>query len=94
MFGAKWLLFCIFDFRPPSKPNFGDEFRKPIWFDDCETDDELFDNNAVFGFQIFTNPLEMQKHFEQQMQEMLKTLDQFEGKISIRSYVTLSYLSI
>lgn len=32
------------------------------------------------GFQIFTNPLEMQKHFEQQMQEVLKSLEQFDGE--------------
>lgn len=67
-----------FFFRQP-QPNFGDEFRKPIWIDDCETDDELFDSNKIFGLQIFTNPLEMQKHFEQQMQEMLKSLDHYEG---------------
>lgn len=59
---------------------FSNEFRKPIWFDDCETDDELYDNNKVVGIQIFTNPLEMQKHFEHQMHEMLKSLDDFEGK--------------
>lgn len=40
-----------------------------MWFDDCESDDELSERK---GFQIFTNPMEMQKYFEQQMQDMLK----------------------
>lgn len=61
------------------KTDFGDEFRKPIWYDD-ESDDELFDNNKSFGFQIFTNPLELQKHYEHQMQEIIKSLADFEGE--------------
>lgn len=59
------------------EPTFGNEFRKPIWYDD-ESDDELFDNNKAF-MQVFTNPLEMQKHFERQMHEMLKSLGESEG---------------
>lgn len=68
-----------FSFRNPSKsPVFGNDFKKPIWYDD-ESDDELFDNNKVFGFQVFTNPLEIQKYHEQQMKQMLKAIEQFEG---------------
>lgn len=81
------------------KPNFGDEFRKPVWFDDCESDDELYDGNrmSAAGFhQIFTNPLEMQKHFEQQMHEVLKSLDQFDGEFSFWGglWVAFVYLYI
>lgn len=62
------------------KPDIYDGFRKPIWYDD-ESDDELFDNHKSFKhFHVFTNPMEMQKHFEQQMQEIMKTVDQFNGK--------------
>lgn len=64
-------------------PKFGNEFRKPVWFDDCESDDELYGGNSsrkAFGFQVFTNPLEMQKHFEQQVDEMMRALHQFEGE--------------
>lgn len=71
------------------KTDIFDEFRKPIWYDD-ESDDELFDNNKSFEhFQIFTNPLEMQKHFEQQMQEVMKSLDQFEGMHFIALYINM-----
>lgn len=60
-------------------PAFGNDFRKPLWYDE-ESDDELFDNNKMFGFQVFTNPLEMQKYHEQQLQSMLKAFEQFDGK--------------
>ncbi|XP_053959686.1 uncharacterized protein LOC128864180 [Anastrepha ludens] len=56
-----------------------DEFRKPQWFEEAETDDELFDDNRKFAFQIFTNPLELQKHFERQMQQILEAVSEFEG---------------
>uniref|UniRef100_A0A182Q2X9 Uncharacterized protein n=1 Tax=Anopheles farauti TaxID=69004 RepID=A0A182Q2X9_9DIPT len=55
-----------------------DEFRKPIWVEEDDSDDELFDNRKIFGVQIFTNPIEMQKYFEHQMQEMLKSLDAYD----------------
>jgi hypothetical protein len=64
------------------KPGLADEFRKPIWTEgyDTDDDDELFENNSkMFGFQMFTNPLELQKHFDKQMLEMLKALEE-EGK--------------
>lgn len=60
------------------EPAFGNEFRKPVWYDD-ESDDELFDNNKIFGVQIFTNPLEMQKYYEAQMKEMMKNFENFDG---------------
>lgn len=60
------------------EPSFGNEFRKPVWYDE-ESDDELFDNNKIFGFQVFTNPLEIQKYYEAQMQEMFKSMKDFEG---------------
>lgn len=76
---------------------FGDEFRKPIWFDECDSDDELYgggnsssgggaggqqsDAQVFAGFhQVFTNPLEMQRHFERQVDEMMRSLHQFESE--------------
>ncbi|GAB0091821.1 uncharacterized protein DMENIID0001_067040 [Sergentomyia squamirostris] len=57
-----------------------DDFRKPIWFEENETDDELFDNNnKFFGPHIFANPMELEKQFERHLQELLKTFDDFEG---------------
>nr|XP_016945551.1 uncharacterized protein LOC108021371 [Drosophila suzukii] len=57
-----------------------DEFRKPQWFEEAETDDELFDDDRKFAFQVFTSPLEMQKHFESQLQRLLESLnDSDEG---------------
>ncbi|XP_016995928.3 uncharacterized protein [Drosophila takahashii] len=52
-----------------------DEFRKPQWFEEAETDDELFDDDRKFAFQVFTSPLEMQKHFESQLQRLLESLN-------------------
>ncbi|XP_058056960.1 uncharacterized protein LOC131208297 [Anopheles bellator] len=60
------------------KPSLGDEFRKPIWVEEDDSDDELFDNQKLYGVQIFTSPLEMQKHYERQMQDMLKSLEQYD----------------
>lgn len=60
-------------------PSFGNEFRKPVWYDE-ESDDELFDSNRKMGFQVFTNPLEMQKYYEAQMKEMFKTLEHLDGE--------------
>lgn len=78
-------LSCHFYSRPKcvrsKTPSFGNDFKKPIWYDE-ESDDELFDNNKAFGFQVFTNPMEIQKYHEQQMRRMLKTIRQFEGKLS------------
>ncbi|XP_001962563.3 uncharacterized protein LOC6497203 [Drosophila ananassae] len=52
-----------------------DEFRKPQWFEEAETDDELFDDDRKFAIQVFTSPLEMQKHFERQLQRLLESLN-------------------
>lgn len=57
-----------------------DEFRKPIWVEEYDSDDDLFDNQKIYGVQIFTNPLEIQKHFEHQIQEMMKSLEEYDGK--------------
>lgn len=59
---------------------FKDEFRKPTWFEDSETDDdELFDTNRKFVFQMFTSPFELQKYFDQQMHEILRSIKEHEG---------------
>uniref|UniRef100_A0AAG5DX19 Uncharacterized protein n=1 Tax=Anopheles atroparvus TaxID=41427 RepID=A0AAG5DX19_ANOAO len=60
------------------KATLKDEFRKPIWVEEDDSDDELFDNQKIYGVQIFTNPLEMQKHFEHQLQEMWKSLEEYD----------------
>lgn len=60
------------------KTTLKDEFRKPIWVEEDDSDDELFDNQKIYGVQIFTNPLEMQKHFEHQLQEMWKSLEEYD----------------
>lgn len=44
------------------------------WFDDNDNFD-----NKTFGFRVFTNPGEMQKHFEEQMEEMLRMFEE-DGK--------------
>ncbi|XP_055837044.1 uncharacterized protein LOC129905571 [Episyrphus balteatus] len=55
-----------------------DGFRKPSWFDESDTDDELFGDNRKFVFQVFTNPMELQKHFEHQMQQIMEAVSQYE----------------
>uniref|UniRef100_A0A182MD37 Uncharacterized protein n=2 Tax=Anopheles culicifacies TaxID=139723 RepID=A0A182MD37_9DIPT len=60
-----------------------DEFRKPIWVEEDDSDDELFDNRKIYGVQIFTNPIEMQKYFEQQMQEMWKSLEEYDDNVKM-----------
>lgn len=74
-------------------PAFGNDFKKPIWYDE-ESDDELFDNNKMFGFQVFSNPMEIQKYHEQQMQRMLKAFEQFEGGLNASHYLFALYLSL
>lgn len=66
------------DKRKKKPPTIKDEFRKPVWVEEYDSDDDLFDNQKVFGVQIFTNPLEIQKHFEHQIQEMMKSLEEFD----------------
>ncbi|KAJ6647633.1 hypothetical protein Bhyg_02856 [Pseudolycoriella hygida] len=68
--------------HPPKRSTFGNEFRKPVWFDDCESDDELSERK---GFQMFTNPMEIQKYFEQQIEEMLNSFEMTDenGKIIV-----------
>lgn len=64
----------MFLFRgPPSN-----SFRNPIWSndDDDDADDELHSdsrNGLNFGFNIFSSPLEMQRYFEQQMNQLIRS---------------------
>ncbi|XP_055593708.1 uncharacterized protein LOC129744946 [Uranotaenia lowii] len=60
------------------KPMLKDEFRKPVWVEEYDSDDDLFDNQKIMGVQVFTNPLEMQKHFEHQIAEMMKSLEEYD----------------
>ncbi|XP_058452656.1 uncharacterized protein LOC131431143 [Malaya genurostris] len=67
------------DDKRKKKPIVKDEFRKPIWVEEYDSDDDLFDNQKIMGVQIFTNPLEIQKHFDHQIQEMMKSLEEFDS---------------
>lgn len=69
------------DDKRKKKPAVKDEFRKPIWVEEYDSDDDLFDNQKIFGVQIFTNPLEIQKHFEHQIQEMMKSLEEYDDTV-------------
>lgn len=55
-----------------------DDFKKPTWLNEEDSDDELFDNKT-FGLQIFASP----KEFQQQMQELMK---QFEGEDVVKFF--------
>ncbi|XP_058823231.1 uncharacterized protein LOC131684402 [Topomyia yanbarensis] len=66
------------DDKRKKKPTVKDEFRKPVWVEEYDSDDDLFDNQKIMGVQIFTNPLEIQKHFDHQIQEMMKSLEEFD----------------
>lgn len=68
------------NFQRPDDPGLVDEFRNPIWGSDEEDSDDEFRHggpSAHFGFNVFTEPLEMHRFFEQQMNEMLKSFQQW-----------------
>lgn len=52
--------------------------RNSNWFDDTEGDID----REICSFNMFANPSQMQKQFEQQILDMLKTLDQFDARDS------------
>uniref|UniRef100_A0A336KPH0 CSON008612 protein n=1 Tax=Culicoides sonorensis TaxID=179676 RepID=A0A336KPH0_CULSO len=57
---------------PFTKENEPGHTGKPsAWFEDFDNFD-----NKTFGFRVFTNPGEMQKHFEEQMEEMIRMLEE------------------
>lgn len=64
------------NFQRPDDPGLIDEFRNPIWGSDEEDSDDEFRHGGAsshFGFNVLTDPLEMHRFFEQQMNEMLKS---------------------
>lgn len=68
------------NFQRPDDPGLVDEFRNPIWGSDEEDSDDEFrhgGSSSHFGFHVFTDPLEMHRFFEQQMNEMLKSFQQW-----------------
>ncbi|XP_064537404.1 uncharacterized protein LOC135427734 [Drosophila montana] len=69
-----------------------DEFRKPQWFEEAETDDELFDDDRKFAFQVFTSPLEMQKHFERQLQRLLESVQDNEADAGVERNLREDFL--
>lgn len=54
--------------------------KSSAWFDDFDNFD-----NKTFGFRVFTNPGEMQKHFEEQMEEMIRMFEE-DGKDGFKNY--------
>lgn len=58
--------------------------KSGAWFDDFDNFD-----NKTFGFRVFTNPGEMQKHFEEQMEEMLRMFEE-DGKEGFQNYDNLN----
>ncbi|XP_063989853.1 HCLS1-associated protein X-1 [Diachasmimorpha longicaudata] len=63
---------------------FGDKFKHPIWQINEDDDDEFADDDrnpghsrSTFHFQIFTNPLDMTRYFESQMDHMIKDFFSF-----------------
>ncbi|XP_059617947.1 uncharacterized protein LOC132262636 [Phlebotomus argentipes] len=57
-------------------------FLKPTWYEENETDDELQDelfDGKFFGPQIFANSADLEKHFDRHLQELLKTFDDHEA---------------
>lgn len=68
------------NFQRPDDPGLVDEFRNPIWGSDEEDSDDEFRHgrsSAHFGFNVLTDPLEMHRFFEQQMNEMLRSFQQW-----------------
>ncbi|XP_011314801.1 HCLS1-associated protein X-1 [Fopius arisanus] len=69
---------------------FGDRFRNPIWQNDEDDDEEYGEDyrhpghsRRGFHFEIFTDPFEMTRYFESQMDTMMKDFFSFglgEGK--------------
>lgn len=58
----------------PSDSGFRNDFRNPIW-DSNEGDDSDNDFRSAggsFSFNIYSNPLEIHRYFEQQMNEIIK----------------------
>ncbi|CAG5074083.1 Protein of unknown function [Cotesia congregata] len=62
----------------------GNEFRNPIWQNDEEDGDDYVDEYRGFSqgpngfhFQIFTNPLEMSRYFESQIDSMMRDFFNF-----------------
>ncbi|KAG8229191.1 hypothetical protein J437_LFUL001063 [Ladona fulva] len=67
-------------FDPPnSGPDHGNEFKKPVWIDEYEEEDDdiLSPQHGMHPFPILTDPIEIHRYFEQQMQEMQRMLQGF-----------------
>lgn len=48
-----------------------------------ENIDGMFDDGEKFSLQIFTDPIDLQKHLEEQMQQVIEAVSEFESKTSI-----------
>lgn len=57
------------------RPNYGEDFRNHTWNE--HEDDNYQDVPHGPGFHLFTNPLEIHRYFEQQMDEMMKSFEGF-----------------
>ncbi|XP_075213344.1 uncharacterized protein LOC142319681 [Lycorma delicatula] len=75
----------IFAGRRESTPNqadseFRNDFRNPIWDtnEGDDSDNDFRNHGNFFSFNVYTNPLEIHRYFEQQMNEMLKNFHMLE----------------
>lgn len=48
-----------------------------------ENIDGMFDDGEKFSLQIFTDPIDLQKHLEEQMQQVIEAVSEFESKTCI-----------
>jgi len=55
-----------------------DVFRRPTWnWDEDENDDDDDSQIRSFGFDIFSSPLEIHRHFQKDMEEISRLFDMF-----------------
>lgn len=56
-----------------------DEFHGPIWNWDENSDYRTCPPHRSFGYDIFSNPVEIHRHFEQEMETMSRFFETFEN---------------
>ncbi|XP_046404499.1 HCLS1-associated protein X-1-like [Ischnura elegans] len=64
-----------------SHPSRGNEFKKPVWIDEYveEDDDILSQQQSTAMFPVLSDPLEIHRYFEQQMEYMQQMIRNFSG---------------
>lgn len=56
-----------------------DEFHRPIWIRDENSDYKTCPPHRSFGYDIFSSPIEIHRHFEQQMETMSRLFETFDN---------------